>query len=167
MLHPYSEYRYQISNVRTHEWYTDTDSYDSKELGQYMRECITNARKELYKGLDLNDRSGSGHGMEYSLRGTELDPFHEFERNITTIAKDDLHRFYYGTYQFQTQIKPCEIAARLERIMDRNGSTLTVCCADACVLIRCVTDTGEDDIIILCKQYRIENEKVCQYERDT
>merc|ERR1711920_934538 len=74
-------------------------------------------------------------------------------------VKDDL--FVNTFYQFFTYAPPAEIAARLERVADRNGAKITISPQNNITLIRCAVafddKGGDEDVIFACKQFLIDD----------
>merc|ERR1711920_981730 len=82
----------------------------------------------------------------------------EFEKYVDHV-KDDL--FVNTFYQFFTYAPPAEIAARLERVADRNGAKITISPQNNITLIRCAVafddKGGDEDVIFACKQFLIDD----------
>jgi len=92
------------------------------------------------------------------IRADEIDPKQEFEKYVDHV-KDDL--FVNTFYQFFTYAPPAEIAARLERVADRNGAKITISPQNNITLIRCAVafddKGGDEDVIFACKQFLIDD----------
>merc|ERR1712228_578190 len=92
------------------------------------------------------------------IRAEELDPEDNFEKYVDHV-KDDL--FVNTFYQFFTYARPAEIAARLERVADRNGAKITISPQNNITLIRCAVafddKGGDEDVIFACKQFLIDD----------
>merc|ERR1712062_708648 len=83
-------------------------------------------------------------------------------------VKDDL--FVNTFYQFFTYAPPAEIAARLERVADRNGAKITISPQNNITLIRCAVafddKGGDEDVIFACKQFLIDDADYKEEEED-
>merc|ERR1712107_901762 len=92
------------------------------------------------------------------IRADEIDPKQEFEKYVDHV-KDDL--FVNTFYQFFTYAPPAEIAARLERVADRNGAKITISPQNNITPIRCAVafddKGGDEDVIFACKQFLIDD----------
>merc|ERR1712141_873498 len=96
--------------------------------------------------------------MGMQAKAKQLDPADEFNRYVDHI-KDDL--FVNTFWQFFTYVPPAQIAARLERVADRNGAKITISPRNNITLIRCAVafddKGGDEDVIFACKQFLIDD----------
>merc|ERR1719216_750600 len=171
MLHPYSDYRYDIRHIKQHKWFKGK-VYNSEELKAYLQTRVRTVVKERAQkikkqleeqGVSSVDkfvkRDPTGQTKSpMQIRAEEIDPKQEFEKYVDHV-KDDL--FVNTFYQFFTYAPPAEIAARLERVADRNGAKITISPQNNITLIRCAVafddKGGDEDVIFACKQFLIDD----------
>ena len=171
MLHPYSDYRYDIKHIKQHQWFNGK-KYNAEELKSYLQTRVRTVVKEraqkIKKQLEeqgvssvenFTRRDPTGQNKNaMQLRADELDPEDNFEKYVDHV-KDDL--FVNTFYQFFTYARPAEIAARLERVADRNGAKITISPQNNITLIRCAVafddKGGDEDVIFACKQFLIDD----------
>merc|ERR1712241_825251 len=172
MLHPYSDYRYDIRHIKQHQWYKGK-MYSADELKQYLQKRVRTVVKERaqkikkqleeqgvqsidkFKVRDPTNES-SPDPMEASAK--RLDPEGDFDKYVDHV-KDDL--FVNTFYQFFTFAPPAQIAARLETVAVRAGAKITVSPQNNIMLIRCAVafddKGGDEDVIFACKQFLVDD----------
>jgi len=173
MLHPYSEYRYDIKHIKLHKWYNGK-IYTNNELRKYLQQRVRTVVKEratkikkqleeqgvtsVEKYVRRSDQSSHDEQTPMQRRAKELDPNDEFSKYMDHV-KDDL--FVNTFYQFFTYCPPSEIAARVERIADRAGAKITISPKNNITLIRCAVafddKGGDEDVIFACKQFLVDD----------
>merc|ERR1711879_594766 len=175
MLHPYSDYRYDIRHIKQHQWYKGK-MYSADELKQYLQKRVRTVVKEraqkIKKQLEeqgvpsidkftvratgSSDNESSPDPMQASAQ--RLDPQGDFDKYVDHV-KDDL--FVNTFYQFFTFAPPAQIAARLETVAVRAGAKITVSPQNNITLIRCAVafddKGGDEDVIFACKQFLIDD----------
>jgi serine/threonine protein kinase len=180
MLHPYGEYRYDIKHIKQHQWYNGK-CYSQKELQKYLQQRVRTVVKERAQKIKKQLEEQHATSMEYTTRplldpknkdspiqrrANELDPQHEFSKYMDHV-KDDL--FVNTFYQFFTRVNPAQIAARVERIADRAGASVTVSPKNNIILVRCAVafddKAGDEDVVFACKQF-LTDEQDYQSDED-
>merc|ERR1712130_454306 len=172
MLHPYSDYRYDIRHIKQHQWYKGK-MYSADELKQYLQQRVRTVVKEraqkIKKQLEergvpsvdkfntVRDPTGRKQ-TPMQAKAKQLDPADEFNKYVDHV-KDDL--FVNTFYQFFTFVPPAQIAARLETVAVRAGAKITVSPQNNTTLIRCAVafddKGGDEDVIFACKQFLIDD----------
>lgn len=170
MLHPYSEYRYDIINIREHVWYQGK-YYNNNELRKYLQQRVRTVMKEravkIKKQLEeqgvtsidqYRKRPIFNHESPMQKRAKELDPSNEFFKYMDHV-KDDL--FVNTLYQFFTYVPPAEISARIERVADRAGAKTTISPKNNLTMVRCAVafddKGGDEDVIFAAKQFFVDD----------
>jgi len=175
MLHPYSDYRYDIRHIKQHQWYKGK-VYNAEELKGYLQSRVRTVVKERAQKIKKQLQEQNVCSVEIGTtrpgptddalpettpmqkRAKELDPKDEFEKYVDHV-KDDL--FVNTFYQFFTHVPPAEIAARLEKVADRAGAKITISPQNNITLIRCAVafddKGGDEDVIFACKQFLIDD----------
>merc|ERR1711994_1225239 len=175
MLHPYSDYRYDIRHIKQHQWYK-AKVYNAEELKGYLQSRVRTVVKERAQKIKKQLQEQNVCSVEIGTtrpgptddalpettpmqkRAKELDPKDEFEKYVDHV-KDDL--FVNTFYQFFTHVPPAEIAARLEKVADRAGAKITISPQNNITLIRCAVafddKGGDEDVIFACKQFLIDD----------
>jgi len=172
MLHPYSDYRYDIKHIKQHQWYNGA-TYSKDALKQYLQQRVRTVVKEraqkIKKQLEeqgvpsvdkfntVRDPTGRKQ-TPMQAKAKQLDPADEFNRYVDHV-KDDL--FVNTFWQFFTYVPPAEIAARLDVVSARVGAKITVSPKNNISLIRCAVafddKGGDEDVIFACKQFLIDD----------
>jgi len=171
MLHPYSDYRYDVKHIQQHPWYKGA-VYGKDELKKYLQQRVRTVVKEralkIKKQLEeqgcvsfngvTRDPTGQNGPTPMQTKAKELDPEDEFNRYVDHV-KDDL--FVNTFWQFFTYVPPAEIAARLDVVSARVGAKITVSPKNNISLIRCAVafddKGGDEDVIFACKQFLIDD----------
>jgi len=166
ILHPNPKMRYDIPDVRKHQWYRGK-IYNTEEIKKYMEKRIRLVMKE--RALKVKKQAEEQHltsvSKNYIVRGDNLkseiqkrvetlDPNNEFNKYLDHLKDDTFVNTYY---RFLTFKKPNEVAARIERIADRLHSEITFAPSQHIIMIRSTVtfdnDTSEEDIVIAVKQF--------------
>merc|ERR1712130_786675 len=172
MLHPYSDYRYDIRHIKQHQWYKGK-MYSADELKQYLQKRVRTVVKEraqkIKKQLEeqgvpsihdfkVRDPTNESSPDSMAASAQRLDPQGDFDKYVDHV-KDDL--FVNTFYQFFTFAPPAQIAARLETVAVRAGAKITVSPQNNITLIRCAVafddKGGDEDVIFACKQFLIDD----------
>jgi len=172
MLHPYSDYRYDIRHIKQHQWYKGK-MYSADELKQYLQKRVRTVVKEraqkIKKQLEeqgvpsvdnftVRDPTNESSPDPMAANAQRLDPEGDFDKYVDHV-KDDL--FVNTFYQFFTFAPPAQIAARLETVAVRAGAKITVSPQNNITLIRCAVafddKGGDEDVIFACKQFLIDD----------
>merc|ERR1719266_1701951 len=172
MLHPYSDYRYDIRHIKQHQWYKGK-MYSANELKQYLQKRVRTVVKEraqkIKKQLEeqgvpsihdfkVRDPTNESSPDSMAASAQRLDPQGDFDKYVDHV-KDDL--FVNTFYQFFTFAPPAQIAARLETVAVRAGAKITVSPQNNITLIRCAVafedKGGDEDVIFACKQFLIDD----------
>merc|ERR1712083_826000 len=128
-----------------------------KERAQKIKKQLEEQGVSSVENFTRRDPTGQNKNA-MQLRADELDPEDNFEKYVDHV-KDDL--FVNTFYQFFTYARPAEIAARLERVADRNGAKITISPQNNITLIRCAVafddKGGDEDVIFACKQFLIDD----------
>ena len=156
MLHPYTEYRYNIKQIKSHKWYHGK-IFNQQELKEYMKKKMEDAMKERDRSIqkDFEPISGKNERFrknnyymdcpmgnkvkhrcwdgcyKFKVRAKELDPNNEFMANICKFKDDG---FIDTAYKFYTNVDPSEMAAGLEYYAKNNQMEVTVSAKDNTIL---------------------------------
>merc|ERR1719412_876145 len=165
MLHPYSDYRYDIRHIKQHQWYKGK-MYSADELKQYLQKRVRTVVKEQLEeqgvpsihDFKVRDPTNESSPDSMAASAQRLDPQGDFDKYVDHV-KDDL--FVNTFYQFFTFAPPAQIAARLETVAVRAGAKITVSPQNNITLIRCAVafddKGGDEDVIFACKQFLIDD----------
>jgi len=162
ILHPIPEIRYDISDIRKHEW-SKGKVLDKNEIKVYMDKRIRSVMKERALKVKQQLNEQNLQSKSYIVRGDnlkpailkrveKLDPNNEFNEYLDHINDDT---FILTYYRFLTVKQPNEVAARVEHVASRLQSTVTFAPAQHLTMIRAIVtyDSEEDDVLIAVKQF--------------